>query len=122
MHLLRLIRAALVLATVILTPESMGQSHEEVIPVSALLRDNGKNYLFKNPLYRASHIYLEPKRVLEYLRVVPKDGYLLEAIHVILRPAVYKISNWYYELKYQASSVCRFRFTTLSRLKVYVVC
>ena len=95
-----LIRAALVLANVRLTPKKHGVNlRKRNFPVTALLQDNGKNYLFADPLYRESHIYLEPKRGAGvFCGSAPKDGYHLESIHVILRPAVYNISNWYLEL------------------------
>jgi hypothetical protein len=93
-----LIRAALVLANVRLSPTKHGLNPNN-LPVSTLLRDNRKNDLFTDPLYRASYVYLEPKRSAGVFRgSVPKDDYDLESIHVILRPAVFDISNWCQDL------------------------
>jgi hypothetical protein len=93
-----LIRAALVLANVRLSPKKHGINLNN-LPVPTLLRDNGKNYLFTDPLYRASSIYLEPKRGAGvFCASAPKDSYHLDSIHVILRPAVYDINSWHQEL------------------------
>jgi hypothetical protein len=94
-----LIRAALVLANV-----RSGREHRDFklnnIPVSAILRNKGENSFFADPLYRSSHIYLNPIRRSKAFRgIAPKDGYHLESFAVILQPADYNKSNWYRKLE-----------------------